>query len=376
MKKSKHNGEVVVFLKNPIDPSSYFRIFQYLRSMKEVEFCSYTSDRVYQWYYNIGGNHRRTGQIKKVLKKGILAFCGICHNTYQIYKYCNMDIKYVIVNREIFPRIMPIYGTLLLKRLFHNKIVIWDFDDNIIENGEITNQEVKLLNQYADHIIVSNNYLKMILPQEISNKVQILYTTDKTFQDSDIRKYIEMREISYSEKIILIWVGSRDNLKYLVAILEQLEQAARELFALTGKKLILWCISNGQIPEAFQWLEVQNIVWSRECTTELMKKAHIGLMPLQENEYTLGKAGFKAVQYISSGMPAIVSNVGYCKEVIEEGENGYCIEHEDGWKDAILSLSMDYEKYVKFSYKARHLWEEKFNSDRNQRFWEEMIHIE
>lgn len=375
-KKANPNKKVLIFIKNPIDPSAYFRIFQYLGEKNEVEFCCYTSDGIYQWYYNIGRNSRKISKFRKTLRKCIMAAYGIFHNTYQIHKYCNMEFDYVIVSRTVFPRIMPRYGVKLLKRLLKDKKVLWDFDDNIIENAEITRLETNLLYQYADHIIVSNDYLKTSLPKEISKKVQILCTTDKAYQDGIIQEFVNNREITYSEKIILVWVGTRDNLRYLVAILEYLEQAAKELFQLSEKKLILWCISNGKIPETFQWLEVHNIVWSREVATELITKAHIGLMPLQESEYTLGKAGFKAIQYISSGMPAIVSNVGYCKEVIEDRKNGYLINYENEWKSAILALSTNRERYIRFSYDARHLWEEKFNSNRNQQFWEEMIHLE
>ena len=53
--------------------------------------------------------------------------------------------------------------------------------------------------------------------------------------------------------------------------------------------------------------------------------SHIGIMPLKDTEYTKGKCAFKAIQYMSAGLPVIISPVGLNNEVINHGESGFCI---------------------------------------------------
>jgi hypothetical protein len=44
-----------------------------------------------------------------------------------------------------------------------------------------------------------------------------------------------------------------------------------------------------------------------ETKYKSLKKIHIGLMPLHDDDWSNGKCGFKALQYMSIGMPAIVN---------------------------------------------------------------------
>jgi glycosyltransferase involved in cell wall biosynthesis len=68
---------------------------------------------------------------------------------------------------------------------------------------------------------------------------------------------------------------------------------------------------------------------------------HIGLMPLYDDEISKGKCGFKAIQYMSLGIPAVVSPVGVNSVIVEEGINGFICNTSAEWKDKLERLLSD-----------------------------------
>ncbi len=50
-------------------------------------------------------------------------------------------------------------------------------------------------------------------------------------------------------------------------------------------------------------------------------------MPLPNNVWTRGKCGLKVLQYLSIGIPSIVSNVGINSKIIINGKNGYLVKN-------------------------------------------------
>ena len=103
-----------------------------------------------------------------------------------------------------------------------------------------------------------------------------------------------------------------------------------------------------------------------------MLKAHIGIMPLLNIKRSMGKGGFKLVQYMSAGLPSIASAIGYNENVVADGETGYLVddtESTDCWADAVMKLSSDRERWERFSKASAEKWEEDFSFERNLDFW-------
>ena len=60
-------------------------------------------------------------------------------------------------------------------------------------------------------------------------------------------------------------------------------------------------------------------------------KIDIGIMPITEDPWAMGKCGFKALQYMSLEMPALVSPVGVNAEIVDHGINGYHCSSNREW---------------------------------------------
>ena len=69
-----------------------------------------------------------------------------------------------------------------------------------------------------------------------------------------------------------------------------------------------------------------------------MLNFHIGLMPLHDDEISKGKCGFKAIQYMSLGIPGVVSPVGVNSKIVDDGLTGYVCNTLEEWKDKLESL--------------------------------------
>jgi glycosyltransferase involved in cell wall biosynthesis len=366
----KKRNRILVFIKNMKDPSAYYRIGQYLQELydrKEIKYIQYAPDLVYKFYYdNAKGN--------KYLKKVLLAFVGIIRVTfYIIWDILINHSKVIIINRQMYPRIMPFFGRALMEKYLKSKTLYWDFDDNIIHDQEITITEKELLEKYSTNIIVTNNFLKSTLGREFHDKVKLLYTTDDTFKQFDLEVINSRRLYNYNKQINIVWIGTKSNLKYLYKILPEIDLAAEEINRLSGKTISLQVVCNENIMYETKHIKVNNITWTRQIAEQELLLAHIGIMPLEDSEFTRGKGGFKGIQYISAGVPCIMSNVGYNAQVIQHEISGYLIQEQLGWNKYIVELSTNFELWKSVSIAARRRWEENFNSDVNKDFWYELL---
>ena len=61
-------------------------------------------------------------------------------------------------------------------------------------------------------------------------------------------------------------------------------------------------------------------------------------MPLSDDLWANGKCGFKALQYMSLGIPTIASPVGMNTEIVDEGINGFLCTTEKEWYDSFYYL--------------------------------------
>src|SRR3990167_3794048 len=84
-------------------------------------------------------------------------------------------------------------------------------------------------------------------------------------------------------------------------------------------------------------------------------------MPLPDDEWAKGKCGFKIIQYMACGIPAVASAVGNNKEIILDGLNGFLVHSRDEWINRISSLIEDGELRFRLGSAGRRLVEEDYS---------------
>jgi glycosyltransferase involved in cell wall biosynthesis len=130
------------------------------------------------------------------------------------------------------------------------------------------------------------------------------------------------------------WIGSWSNLKFLYDIEAPLAQF------LTEHPEAQLLIVSDRLP-AFkklsdhQWRYAE---WSSENEIHMVQQMDVGLMPLQDSEEARGKCGFKMLTYMSVGLPVIVSPVGVNKEILGYDEVGFGVRSANDWYEALGRL--------------------------------------
>ena len=159
--------------------------------------------------------------------------------------------------------------------------------------------------------VVSTDILLSLIDKSFVHKVKVIPTTDGDFLGYDIEEVLLQRQSLYNEEIRLVWVATAVGLDYIQPIIPSLDDAAKALKELTGKKLTLHVVCNKPLKEETSCLEIVNVHWDREIAKKEITSSHIGLMPLPDTDFTRGKGGFKLIQYMSTAMPVIASAVGF-----------------------------------------------------------------
>jgi glycosyltransferase involved in cell wall biosynthesis len=138
---------------------------------------------------------------------------------------------------------------------------------------------------------------------------------------------------------VIGWTGTAGNLKYLEGIEEPIGEFLRH-----HRDWQLWVVADE--PPSFRKIPANRfrfIRWSPDTEALVVQRMQIGLMPLQDNEWTRGKCSFKMLQYMASGVPCIVSPVGMNADILKLGRVGLSARNEDEWYEALLTLSGDSE---------------------------------
>ena len=130
------------------------------------------------------------------------------------------------------------------------------------------------------------------------------------------------------------WLGTQYNLRYFDAIEEPLADFLNEH---KEARLRIVCDREpnfGMIPKS----SVEYVPWSASGEIAATQAMDVGLMPLEDNDWSRGKCAAKMICYLAVGVPAIVSPVGVNQDVLAAGEVGFGPRTGDEWFNAFTKL--------------------------------------
>ena len=103
------------------------------------------------------------------------------------------------------------------------------------------------------------------------------------------------------------------------------------------------------------------IPWQLETQAREVSLFDIGIMPLPDNDYTRGKCGYKALQYMAAGVPPVVSDVGVNASIVSHGLDGLVAGSEEEFQQSLEALIIDGSLRQKLGESARMKVEKKFS---------------
>ena len=138
--------------------------------------------------------------------------------------------------------------------------------------------------------------------------------------------------------VVLGWIGTHSTFPYLESIFPA-------LLRLAGKHdFRLKVVGAGQEEINVPGIKVENLTWRMEREVADFQSIDVGLYPLDASMYAgwaAGKSGFKAIQYMSVGVPYVATPVGASAEIGEAGMTHLFASTPDEWYGALETLIVD-----------------------------------
>jgi glycosyltransferase involved in cell wall biosynthesis len=251
----------------------------------------------------------------------------------------------------------------LERRAAAGRRLIWDVDDAIWLDASRaagghrlaalkgTARKVRWLAARADHIIAANAYLADFLSR-YSSRITIVPSVVET-------RAVKQRRHENRPELALGWIGSSTTAAYLRPLVRAISRVSRELSDRSLRLLLV----GGTVPSQNGFI-VECVPWSVEAELEALTRIDVGLMPMPDNAWTRGKSAYKALQYMSAGIPVVADDVGVASSVIEPGRAGFLVRGEDEWVEALVALARDVQLRTRLGERGRQRVEEGYSVER------------
>ena len=203
----------------------------------------------------------------------------------------------------------------------------------------------------ADHVIVCTPHLEAFVKQHNPRTTDISSTIDTD-------RYVAVNPYSNDRQLTLGWSGSHSTSQYLHLLDEVLREVALEIdFRL---KVI------GDPSFSVDGVEVDAQEWHEPTEVRDLQEIDIGLYPLPDEEWVLGKSGLKALQYMALGIPTVATRIGANSRIIQDGENGFLVSDQKEWKDRLVALASDPDLRKRIGDRANRTVSERFSVHANR----------
>ncbi len=203
----------------------------------------------------------------------------------------------------------------------------------------------------SNHVICGNSFLA-----EWYSRWNRSVSIVPTAVDTDL--YVPDHDMDRGQASVTIgWIGTSGNLKYF----DLVEDALAKVFVSDATvRLRIVCDKMPKFTK-IDLDRVDFIKWSRDIEIKSIQNMDIGIMPLSDSLWERGKCSFKMLQYMSCGIPVVVSPVGMNNEVLAAGDVGFSANDEKQWIDALLVLVKDSNLRKKMGEEGRRIVVEKFS---------------
>lgn len=336
-------------------PASRFRVYQYLPYLKESAIrYKVCWSKPGKYFHVTARYHRFAKKYPRLAQLWYLA--GNLWMTYnRMFESFFGALKYdaCFIQRELVPN-PNMFVEMFVLGCFNK--VFFDFDDSIFlypswakaQKGTLENKEMERKIYYlisrSSEVIVSNAFLQEKVAT-LNPHVSVIPTPlDTTY-------YKPVKKNTHGRPVLIGWTGTSGNLYYLKQIMDVFEKLWEE-----GANFKLRIICN--IPEQDYGIDMTKGYmefreWTLRDEIKNFDEIDIGIMPLTDDDWTRGKAGFKILQFMASGIPIVASPVGVNSEIVIHRENGFLARTEEEWVRFLKKLIEDRDLRERMGKKGR-----------------------
>lgn len=353
MKPSNHNNKkrtlrVLFFAYRPeLNATSRYRVYKLIPHLEkagiECIVCPPFSSKLYL---------RLINKPSKAMMV-VMMLVSFFNRVIQLRHLARCDV--VVIQQELL-RFFDPFLEYLVK--FSKKKIIFDFDDANFALHQLANSKPSRFYDYSktakiikmsDYVLAGSEYLKDYAMQ-ITDKVAKVPTS------VDFERYT-LKDFD-GEKPVIGWMGTSSTLKYLEPMRAVFSQLREE-----GKNFSVKIVCNQ--PFEFNCIETIYKKWKLEDEIADLKSFDIGIMPITDDQYARAKCGFKAIQYMAVGVPAVCSAVGENLIIAKDNNGCLMVENQQQWVDNLSLLIDDSQLRKTLGHQARKMIEAKYNIAKN-----------
>lgn len=310
----------------PEGASGRFRVLQYLPWLTQqgldCEVRPFMSRALYHLLYLPARLPQKLG----------LAGLALVRRCADLVRAARADL--VVVHREAWP-----LGTALPERAIARlcPAMVFDFDDAIylnrasaanawarfLRNGAKTAAVIRL----SAHVVAGNQVLAAYA-RRFHPRVSVIPTP------VDTDRYRPRPTAHHSPRLVIGWIGSPTTADYLALLQRPLAELAARY-----PHLEIQIVGAGR--QQLSLPNIRMVPWDLEGERDCLHRFDIGLMPMPDDEWARGKCAFKALLYMSAGLPVVASPVGVNSEIVREGVNGFLATTQEDWVNRLSQLVED-----------------------------------
>lgn len=330
----------------PIDGAGCrFRIAQYVPYLREAGFDVHISPfytpEFFRLVYQPGHHARKAATFVRLAARRLAELRDL--DRYDL----------VFLYREAIPIGPPIVERRIARR---GVPIVYDFDDAIfLPHASEANRAVSFLKHPARVVELLRRSTAVIAGNEFLAAYARQHHRDVTVIPTvvDTARFVPRAGGAAADPPVVGWIGSPTTFPYLEALAGVLrEVAARRPFALK--------VSGAGRPVRFPGVRVIEEPWSLDDEVRLFNTCDVGVYPLFDDEWSRGKCGFKAIEFMACGVPVVAAAVGVNREIIADGANGFLAATPAEWVEKIERLLADPALRARFAAAGRRTVEARY----------------
>ncbi|SMC99461.1 glycosyltransferase family 4 protein [Chryseobacterium sp. YR221] len=339
--------KILFFTKySPMGASSRLRSFQFFPSLEEKKYVVHHSSLLGNKYLGALYRNEKT--------KSMYLILGYLKRLYTLLSVKKYDI--VVIEKELFPY-LPAWAEIRLKKAGVDYFV--DYDDAIFHNYDLSgnrfikkhlSDKIDLVMKNSKCVFAGNSYLAKRAEMAKAPRIMILPTV------IDAKKYYKINNKD-DQYFTLGWIGSPSTYKYIEELFPVFYELKKEF-----PNFRVNIIGAKQTEETKDFIHF--IPWTEESEVEEINKFDLGIMPLHETPWELGKCSYKLIQYMGCSIAVLASPVGMNTDIVIPGYNGELVKDKD-WYSGIKKYIEHKDKTITQGKKGRVLIESKYNREHN-----------
>jgi len=300
----------------------YEQYFDYFRANGyDITVSPFMSERFWNIVYKPG----------RLLEKSFWTLAGHVRRIFDLARAPFYDGLY------IFLWAVP-FGPPLFEALFCglNRRIVYDIDDmvflkpkshaNPIVAALKSSSRITYMLRHARHVITCTPTLDEVARRYNANTTDISSTINTD-------TYLPVNPYRNEGPVTIGWSGSHATIQFLHLLDEVLRDVSR------ARDIRLLVIGDAEF--SIPGVEVEAIPWRAATEVADLQRIDIGVYPLPDDEWVLGKSGLKALQYMALGIPTVATAVGANFRVVLDGQTGFLVRSPEEWRRRLIELIDD-----------------------------------